>query len=208
MPTQCLHICGNCVIDNIAWDATETRRGTVLDKITYKGHRRHTMTSSMEKFSALLALCEGNPPVDSPHKGQWCGVLMFCLICAWTNGWAANNRDTCDMRRLRAHHDVTCITHVPWCMSGSLTSGGGENVLGIPGACATRNFAYLVRGPYRITSNRGTRTALLSLWVNCSHGIARLALQQLSNLLPMQNNHVKQGCFCESAQPMRDDGTL
>ena len=32
----------------------------------------------------------------------------------------------------------------PWCMTGSLTRGGGEN---IPGACATRNFAYLVRGP-------------------------------------------------------------
>ena len=32
-------------------------------------------------------------------------------------------------------------------MSGSLTSGGGENVPGIPGTCTTRNFTYLVRGP-------------------------------------------------------------
>ena len=32
-------------------------------------------------------------------------------------------------------------------MSGSPTRGGGENVPGIPGACATRNFTYLVRGP-------------------------------------------------------------
>ena len=45
------------------------------------------------------------------------------------------------------HHD-TCVTHVPWCMSGSLTSGGGENVPGIPSACATHSFAYLVRGPW------------------------------------------------------------
>ena len=45
------------------------------------------------------------------------------------------------------HHD-TCVTHVPWCMSGSITRGGGENVPGIPGACATRNFTYLVRGPW------------------------------------------------------------
>ena len=45
-------------------------------------------------------------------------------------------------------HHGTCFTHVPWCMSGSLTSGGEENVPGIPGACATRNFAYLVRGPW------------------------------------------------------------
>ena len=28
-----------------------------------------------------------------------------------------------------------------------LTCGGGENVPAIPGACATRNFTYLVRGP-------------------------------------------------------------
>ena len=45
-------------------------------------------------------------------------------------------------------HHGTCVTHVPWCMSGSLTRGGGENVPGIPGACATRNFTYLVRGPF------------------------------------------------------------
>ena len=39
------------------------------------------------------------------------------------------------------------VTHLPWCMSGSLTQDGGENVPGISGACATRNFTYLVRGP-------------------------------------------------------------
>ena len=31
----------------------------------------------------------------------------------------------------------------PWCMSGSLTRGGGENVPGIPGACATHYFMYV-----------------------------------------------------------------
>ena len=25
-------------------------------------------------------------PVNSPHKGQWCGALMFSLICVWING--------------------------------------------------------------------------------------------------------------------------
>ena len=33
-------------------------------------------------------------------------------------------------------HNGTCVTHVPWCMSGSLAYGDGENVPGIPGACA------------------------------------------------------------------------
>ena len=34
-------------------------------------------------------------------------------------------------------HHGTCVTHVPWCMSGSLTCGDGESVPGIPGACAS-----------------------------------------------------------------------
>ena len=32
-------------------------------------------------------------------------------------------------------HHGTCVTHVPWYMSGSLTCGGGESVPGIPGTC-------------------------------------------------------------------------
>ena len=32
--------------------------------------------------------------------------------------------------------------------SGSLTRGNGENVPSIPSVCATRNFTYLVRGPW------------------------------------------------------------
>ena len=41
------------------------------------------------------------------------------------------------------YHD-TCVTHVPWCMSGSLTRGGGEN---FPGACGTRNFCVSGKRP-------------------------------------------------------------
>ena len=26
-------------------------------------------------------------PVNSPHKGQWCGALMFSFICTWVNNW-------------------------------------------------------------------------------------------------------------------------
>ena len=61
-------------------------------------------------------------------------------------------------------HHGSCIKHVPWCMSGSLTRGGGENVACIRGACATRNFTYLVRGPYSavvivVEKERWTRRA-------------------------------------------------
>ena len=46
-------------------------------------------------------------------------------------------------------HHGTCVAHVPRCMSGSLTRGGGENVPGILVACTTHNFTYLSRGPWR-----------------------------------------------------------
>ena len=44
-------------------------------------------------------------PVNSPHKGQLSGALMFSLICVWINGWA-NNREAGDLRRYCAHYDV------------------------------------------------------------------------------------------------------
>ena len=53
---------------------------------------------------------------------------------------------------------ANCVTHMPWCKSGSLTRGGGENVPGIPGACITRKFTYLVIGPWK----RHQRSARLS----------------------------------------------
>ena len=46
-------------------------------------------------------------------------------------------------------HHGTCVTHVPWCMPGSLTRSEGENVPGISGARAARNFTYLAIGPCR-----------------------------------------------------------
>ena len=47
-------------------------------------------------------------PVNSPHKGQWRGALMFSLICAWINVWV-NYREAGGLRRHRAHYDVTVI---------------------------------------------------------------------------------------------------
>ena len=43
--------------------------------------------------------------VNSPHKGQCRGTLMFSLICVWINGWV-NNREAGDLRRYHAHYDV------------------------------------------------------------------------------------------------------
>ena len=64
----------------------------------------------MEPFSALQALCAGNSPVpvNSPHKGQWRGALMFSLICAWINDWV-NNREAGDLRRHSGHYVVNVM---------------------------------------------------------------------------------------------------
>ena len=43
--------------------------------------------------------------VNSQHKGQWRGALMFSLICVWINRWV-NNREAGDLRWYRAHYDV------------------------------------------------------------------------------------------------------
>ena len=59
-------------------------------------------------------------------------------------------------------HHGPCMTHVPWCMSGSLNRGGGGNVPGIPGACAARNFTYLVKGP--LLTHLGRCSLALSHW--------------------------------------------
>ena len=43
--------------------------------------------------------------VNSPHKGQWRGALMFSLISTWMNGWI-NNHEAGDLRRHQAHYGV------------------------------------------------------------------------------------------------------
>ena len=46
--------------------------------------------------------------VNSPHKGQWHGALMFSLICARING-SVNNRYAGDLRRHEVHYDVIVL---------------------------------------------------------------------------------------------------
>ena len=75
----------------------------------------------METFSALLALCAGNSPlpVNSPHKGQWRGALMFSLICTRINDWV-NNREAGNLRRHRGHYVVN-VMKSPTCIMSFCT---------------------------------------------------------------------------------------
>ena len=106
----------------------------------------------METFSALLAICAGNSPVtgEFPHKGQWRGALMYSLICVWINGWV-NNREAGDLRRHRAHYDVT-IMHSPqiqiptnhqsiidWYSSQSMMTSSNGNIFRVTGHLYNKN---------------------------------------------------------------------
>ena len=74
-------------------------------------------------------------PVNSP---QWRGVLKFSLICAWINGWV-NNPETSDLRRHRAHYDVTVMTkgiikkYMQWKLFGQIfkrhRANGGSSII-------------------------------------------------------------------------------
>ena len=52
----------------------------------------------------------GGSPVNSQHKGQLRGALMFSLICVWISGWV-NKRESGDLRRYRAHYDVIVMIY-------------------------------------------------------------------------------------------------
>ena len=70
------------------------------------------MTSSNGNIFRVTGHLRGEFPVNSPHKGQWRGALMFSLICVWIND-LINNREAGDLRRYRAHYDVIVIKQ-PW----------------------------------------------------------------------------------------------
>ena len=67
----------------------------------------------MKTFSSLLALCDGNPPVTGgfPSQKPVTRIYDVPLICAWANGWA-KTRDSGDLKRHRAHYDVTLMFYV------------------------------------------------------------------------------------------------
>ena len=51
--------------------------------------------------------------VNSPHKGQWRGALLFSLICTWIHGWV-NNHAAGDLIRHCTHHDVIVMDFPHW----------------------------------------------------------------------------------------------
>ena len=71
------------------------------------GPYHHDYVIKWKHFPSYWHLVWGihRSPVNSPHKGQWRGALMFYLSYTWING-CVNNREAGDLRRHRAHYDV------------------------------------------------------------------------------------------------------
>ena len=70
-------------------------------------YRTHDDVIKWTHFPRYWPFCHRSP-MNSPHKGQWRGALMFPLICTWINGWV-NNREAGDLRRNHVHYDVTVM---------------------------------------------------------------------------------------------------
>ena len=77
------------------------------DDIVQWSHHGHDDVIKWKHFPRNWPFVRGShpSPVNSPHKGQWRGALMFTLICARINGWV-NTREAGDSRRYRPHYDV------------------------------------------------------------------------------------------------------
>ena len=88
-----MHVANNCLVMDYLYTIVETVWHD--DVITWK------------HFPHYWPFVRGfhRSPVNSPHKGQWLGALLFSLICARINGWV-NNGGAGDLRRYRTYYDV------------------------------------------------------------------------------------------------------
>ena len=101
-------------------------------------------------------------PVNSLHKGQWRGALMFSLICARING-LVNNVEAGDLRRHRAHYDVIvmCIyassrlisKHVSFKSYRSSTLWGRDKTAANSQTTFSNEFSWMKMNEFRLTLN-------------------------------------------------------
>ena len=101
-----------------------TRRalpGNQVQSIYKSGHN-----GPLDRYVKLwFARAPGMPGTFSPHRG------LAIPTCITARAWSTCC-DACRDRKLAVSSEVR----------------GGQNVPGTPGACATHNFTYLIRGPY------------------------------------------------------------
>ena len=124
---------------------TELTRG-------YRNYKRH-MLWNVICLRAKFVACLRCPKIVYTHLMNNYNQMRCVLNYSWASyqirkiagcACAGNAGNVFPRRRFQRKplvsdpgmHHGTCVTHVPWCMSGSLTRGDGENGPGFPGACA------------------------------------------------------------------------
>ena len=81
-------------------------------------------------------------PVSGPWTSYQIRIIAGCVFAGTFSPPSASKESASYMYRSRHAQ-----RHVPWCMSGSLTRGGGKDVPSIPGACANRIWQVAHWGP-------------------------------------------------------------
>ena len=96
---------GPNLVITVPADALEAKRS--IGTKTLRNTNQHDDVIKWKHFPRYWPFVRGirRSTVNSPHKGQWRGALMFTLICDRINGWV-NNCEAGDLRRNRAHYDV------------------------------------------------------------------------------------------------------
>ena len=129
-----------------------TQKNTML----WSNNWYHDVVIKWKHFPRYWPFVRGihRSPVNSPHKGQWCGALMFTLICARINGWV-NNREAGDLRRHRAHYDVIVMLFL------RISSGIIVAICDVILDCTSKRNECLGRSGHMLTSRNGN-----IFWVN------------------------------------------
>ena len=161
---------------------------------------------------------------DSLQHLQWASYQIHKIAGCTCAGIAGNVFPDFKRKLLVSNpgmHHITFATHVPWCVSGSLTCGGGENVPGNPGECETCDFTYLVRGPWQYDCCLGdlfvcmSFTGAIMLWCRGSVASNLILLYKrvlyscmhacvcdiyfacmFTHLLPFNHNWLKTNLWC------------
>ena len=120
-------VIGTCTListDRHHQNITNFRIIVIAQRLLLGLHFRGCLNSLDSIFNGdfnMMTSSNGNIFRVTGHLCQWCGALMFSLICVWINGWV-NNREAGDLRRYRVHYDVTVMKSTNFCSHMELTS--------------------------------------------------------------------------------------
>ena len=143
-------------------------------------------TSNGNIFRVIGPLCGEFPghrciPLTKASDAEF---LVFSLICAGTNG-SANNRDSGDLRRHRAHHDVTImwfVFHFPLLDILLVTSNSLQwRHNGLDGVSNHQPHDCLLNRLFRRRSKKTSKLCVTGLCVGNSPGTGEFPAQMDSN---------------------------